>query len=167
MNADNLYHRGFNPCLEKAELSSFLSNLGRSSSPSTLGEASSSNLPLVPLGPCLYNQMVQYQTTLDRTFSALSDPTRRDILERLGSGPATISELAEPFGMSLTGLGKHVRVLEEARLVMTEKVGRTRPCRLGPGQLEDATRWIETHRLRWERRLDRLEGYVEKKGGRG
>jgi DNA-binding transcriptional ArsR family regulator len=110
--------------------------------------------------------MVQYQTTLDRTFSALSDPTRRDILERLGSGPATISELAEPFGMSLTGLGKHVRVLEEARLVMTEKVGRTRQCRLGPGQLEEATRWIEAHRLRWERRLDRLEGYIEKKGGR-
>jgi DNA-binding transcriptional ArsR family regulator len=109
--------------------------------------------------------MVQYEATLDRTFSALSDPTRRDILERLGRGPATISELAEPFGMSLTGLKKHVRVLEEAELVTTRKVGRVRECRLGPGQLEDATEWIESHRRRWERRLDRLEGYIEKKKG--
>ena len=113
----------------------------------------------------ILNLMVQYQGTLDRTFSALSDPTRRDILERLGRGPATIGELAEPFGMSLTGLGKHVRVLEEARLVTTEKVGRVRECRLGPGRLEDATEWIESHRRRWERRLDRLEGYIEKKKG--
>jgi DNA-binding transcriptional ArsR family regulator len=109
--------------------------------------------------------MVQYEATLDRTFSALSDPTRRDILERLGRGPATISELAEPFGMSLTGLKKHVRVLEEAELVSTRKVGRARECRLGPGRLEDATEWIEAHRKRWERRLDRLEGYIEKKKG--
>jgi len=111
--------------------------------------------------------MVQYQTELDRTFSALSDPTRRDILERLGRGPATIGELAEPFGMSLTGLKKHVSVLEEAQLVITRKVGRARECRLGPGQLEGATRWIETHRRRWERRLDRLEGYMERKRGSG
>jgi DNA-binding transcriptional ArsR family regulator len=115
----------------------------------------------------IVNQMVQYQATLDRTFSALSDPTRRDILERLGRGPATISELAQPFGMSLTGLKKHVRILEEADLVTTEKVGRTRECRLGPGQLEDATQWIETYRRNWERRLDKLEGYLERnKGGR-
>ena len=82
--------------------------------------------------------MVQYQLELDRTFSALSDPTRRAILERLGRGPATIGELAEPFGMSLTGLKKHVNVLEEADLVVTQKVGRTRRCRLGRGRLEDA-----------------------------
>jgi DNA-binding transcriptional ArsR family regulator len=105
--------------------------------------------------------MVQYQR-LDRTFSALSDPTRRGILERLGWGPATISELAEPFGMSLTGLKKHIRILEEADLVTTKKIGRTRECRLGPGQLEDVTRWIETYRRRWERRLGRLEGYLER-----
>lgn len=112
--------------------------------------------------------MVQYQPTLDRTFSALSDPTRRDILERLGRGPATVGELAEPYGMSLTGLKKHVRVLEEAGLVTTEKLGRARECRLGPGQLEDATEWIERYRLGWERRLDRLGGYIQrKKGGRG
>jgi DNA-binding transcriptional ArsR family regulator len=110
--------------------------------------------------------MVQYHG-LDRTFSALSDPTRRDILERLGRGPATITELAEPFGMSLTGLKKHVRILEEANLVTTEKVGRARQCRLAPGQLQDATKWIQTYQRRWERRLDRLEGYLDKdKGGR-
>ena len=109
--------------------------------------------------------MVQYQATLDHTFSALADPTRRDILERLGRGPATISELAEPYGMSLTGLKKHVRILEEADLVSTEKVGRTRQCRLGPEQLEDAAQWIEMYRSHWDRRLDRLEGYLERKKG--
>jgi DNA-binding transcriptional ArsR family regulator len=109
--------------------------------------------------------MVQYQATLDHTFSALADPTRRDILERLGRGPATISELAEPYGMSLTGLKKHVRILEEADLVTTEKVGRTRECRLGREQLEDAAQWIEMYRSHWERRLDRLEAYLEKKKG--
>ena len=109
--------------------------------------------------------MVQYSQRLDGTFSALSDPTRRAILERLGRGSATIGELAEPSGMSLTGLGKHVRVLEEAGLVTTEKVGRTRECRLGPGRLEDATRWIERYRRLWEYRLDGLEGYLEKNRG--
>ena len=115
----------------------------------------------------ILNLMVQYSQRLDGTFSALSDPTRRAILERLRRGPATIGELAEPAGMSLTGLGKHVRVLEEAGLVTTEKVGRTRECRLGPGRLEDATRWIERYRRLWEHRLDGLEGYLEKnKGGK-
>lgn len=113
----------------------------------------------------ILNLMVQYQAALDRAFSALSDPTRRAILERLGRGPATIGELAEPSGMSLTGLKKHVSILEEADLVSTEKVGRVRECRLGPGQLEEASRWIETHRGRWERRLDRLGDYVEKRRG--
>lgn len=107
--------------------------------------------------------MVQYHATLDRTFSALADPTRRTILERLGRGPATIGELARPFGMSLTGLKKHIRILEEARLVSTEKIGRSRECRLGPGRLDDATRWIETYRRRWERRLDRFESYLEER----
>ncbi len=105
--------------------------------------------------------------TLDRTFSALSDPTRRDILERLARGPASISELAQPFGLSLPGMLKHIRILEEADLVQTKKNGRTRECSLGPDQLKDATDWIEEHRRRWERRLDRLEGYLERrKGGR-
>jgi DNA-binding transcriptional ArsR family regulator len=108
--------------------------------------------------------MVQYQV-LDQTFSALSDPTRRKILDRLGRGPASISELAEPFGMSLTGLKKHVQILEEARLVTTEKIGRTRQCRLGPEKLEEAVHWIEIYREHWERRLDGLEAYFEQKRG--
>ena len=108
--------------------------------------------------------MVQY-AVLDRTFSALSDPTRRQILDRLGRGPASISELAQPFGMSLTGIKKHVQILEEARLVATEKVGRTRRCRLGSEQLDDAVEWIEIYRKQWERRLDGLEAYLEGKKG--
>jgi DNA-binding transcriptional ArsR family regulator len=103
---------------------------------------------------------------LDRTFSALSDPTRREILERLARGPASISELARPSGMSLPGVMKHVRILEDARLVTTHKTGRKRECRLGPEPLDDATTWIETYRRGWGHRLDRLERYVEKKGGR-
>jgi DNA-binding transcriptional ArsR family regulator len=106
--------------------------------------------------------MVQSQT-LDRTFSALSDPTRRDILELLSTGPASISELARPIGISLPGVLKHVRILEEAHLVATEKNGRTRECRLGPGDMDDATRWIEAYRSQWERRLDRLETIIERK----
>jgi DNA-binding transcriptional ArsR family regulator len=112
----------------------------------------------------MVNRMVKSQT-LDRTFSALSDPTRRDILERLSTGPASISELARPIGISLPGVMKHVRILEEANLVTTEKHGRTRECRLGPGDIEDVTRWIETYRLEWERRLDRLERYIENQRG--
>jgi DNA-binding transcriptional ArsR family regulator len=98
---------------------------------------------------------------LDRTFSALSDPTRRDILDRLSTGPASISELARPIGISLPGVMKHVRILEEAKLVTTRKNGRTRECRLAPGELDDATQWIESYRQRWERRLDRLEAYID------
>jgi DNA-binding transcriptional ArsR family regulator len=108
--------------------------------------------------------MVRY-STLDLTFSALSDPTRRGILDRLAEGPATLGELARPFDMTLPGLMKHVRVLEDARLVVTEKKGRTRECRLGSEHLDEAARWIETYRGRWERRLDRLEGYLERKKG--
>ena len=112
----------------------------------------------------MINRMVKY-SPLDRTFSALSDPTRRDILERLADGPATISELAYPFNISLPGLMKHVRILEQADLVTTEKHGRTRQCRLGPARLDDAAAWIQWYRNRWERRLDRLEGYLERKRG--
>jgi DNA-binding transcriptional ArsR family regulator len=108
--------------------------------------------------------MVKY-SPLDRTFSALSDPTRRDILERLADGPATISELAHPSGISLPGVMKHVRILEQAALVTTEKHGRTRHCRLGPARLDDAAEWIQLYRNSWERRLDRLEGYLERKRG--
>lgn len=108
--------------------------------------------------------MVKSQT-LDRTFSALSDPTRRGILERLSAGPATISELARPRGISLPGVMKHVRILEAAHLVTTEKKGRARECRLGTGDMDDAIRWIEHYRRQWDARLDRLEAIVARKKG--
>ena len=106
---------------------------------------------------------MQHNQTLDRTFFALSDPTRRSILEQLGRGPATIGELAEPFGLTLNGLKKHVGILETVDLVITEKVGRARECRLGPAQLENATGWIDGYRREWERRLDRFGAYVEER----
>jgi len=99
--------------------------------------------------------------TLDATFFALSDPTRRGILRRLGDGPATISDLAGPAGMTLDGIKKHVAILEGADLVVTAKVGRARECRLGPAQLEQASGWIEDYRRTWERRLDRFGAYAE------
>jgi DNA-binding transcriptional ArsR family regulator len=105
--------------------------------------------------------MVQYPQ-LDRTFAALADPTRRGILERLGRGSATISELAEPYGISLTGLKKHVRVLEEAELVTTEKVGRARECNLGPRRLDDAEEWMQMYRRMLDERLDRLGELLER-----
>ena len=106
--------------------------------------------------------MVQYGPQLDGAFAALADPTRRSILERLGGGSATISELAEPFEMSLTGIKKHVQVLEDAELVSTEKVGRARRCSLGPRRLEDAQRWIETYRQVLDGRLERFGELLEK-----
>jgi DNA-binding transcriptional ArsR family regulator len=102
--------------------------------------------------------MVQ-QDVLDRAFSALADSTRRDILTRLGRGSATIGELAEPAGMSLTGMKKHVQVLEDAGLVRTEKVGRSRRCHLGSERLDDAMAWISFYQRLWERRLDGLDAY--------
>lgn len=108
---------------------------------------------------------MHYTPTLDRTFFALSDPTRRRILELLAVRPASISELAEPFGLTLNGIKKHVQVLEDSDLVITEKVGRARECRLGPAQLEDATRWIEEYRRAWQARIDRFAAYVEEPGG--
>jgi DNA-binding transcriptional ArsR family regulator len=108
---------------------------------------------------------VHYTPTLDRTFFALSDPTRRSILERLGRGPATIGELAEPFGLTLNGVKKHIGILEEVDLVVTAKVGRARECQLGPAQLDDATEWIDDYRRTWQRRLDRFGAHVERKHG--
>lgn len=108
--------------------------------------------------------MVQY-SPLDRTLHALADPTRRRVLERLGRGNATITELAEPFGISLTGMKKHVRVLEEAELVTTEKVGRVRWCRLGPRRLEDVQEWTAAYRRMLDERLDRFEELLERTKG--
>jgi DNA-binding transcriptional ArsR family regulator len=109
--------------------------------------------------------MVQYQAALDRSFTALSDPTRRAILLRLGRSDASISELAQGFEMTLTGLKKHVHVLEEAGLVTTAKVGRVRHCRLGPRRLEDVTKWIASYRTMLEQRLDHLEDFLERTKG--
>lgn len=100
-----------------------------------------------------------HSQVLDRAFAALADATRRDILTRLGDGPATVSQLAEPAGITVTGMAKHVKVLEEAGLVSTEKVGRTRQCRLGIERLDDAMAWIGFYQRLWERRLDGLDAY--------
>ena len=108
--------------------------------------------------------MVQYPQ-IDRTFAALADPTRRGVLERLGRGNATITELAEPFGISLTGMKKHVRVLEDAELVTTEKVGRARECSLGSRRLDDVQGWIEMYRRMLDERLDRFGELLERTKG--
>ncbi len=108
--------------------------------------------------------MVQY-SQIDRTLGALADPTRRGILERLGRGNATITELAQPFGISLTGIKKHVRVLEEAQLVTTEKVGRARRCSAGPRRLEDVQDWTADYRRMLDERLDRFGELIERTKG--
>jgi len=107
--------------------------------------------------------MVQYTGggRLDASFSALSDATRRGVLEQLGRADASITELAGEFHMTLTGMRKHVRVLEQAELVSTEKVGRVRTCRLGPRRLVDETAWIERYRRLWDSRFDELDRVVE------
>ena len=110
----------------------------------------------------ILNHMVQYVTTrLDASFAALSDATRRGVLEQLGRADASITELAERFRMSLTGMKKHVGVLEQVGLVITKKVGRVRTCRLGPRRLEDEMRWLERYRQRWDARFDELDRVVE------
>ena len=106
--------------------------------------------------------MVQYSRKLDSAFGALADPTRRGILERLGRSDAAISELAEAFDITLTGIKKHVGVLEAAGLVTTEKVGRVRHCSLGPRRLDDETAWIAQYRRMLEGRLNRLGEFLER-----
>ena len=108
------------------------------------------------------NLMVQYTSaSLDASFAALSDATRRGVLEQLGRADASISDLAEKFHMTLTGMKKHVGVLEQARLVTTEKVGRVRTCRLGPRRLDEETAWIERYRQLWASRFDELDEVIE------
>ena len=97
---------------------------------------------------------------LDASFAALSDATRRGVLERLGRSEASITELADRFHMTLTGMKKHVGVLEQAGLVTTEKVGRVRTCRLGRDRLEAETAWIESYRQLWDARFDALDEVV-------
>jgi DNA-binding transcriptional ArsR family regulator len=106
--------------------------------------------------------MVQYVSgRLDVSFAALSDATRRGVLERLGRADASITDLAQTFHMTLTGMRKHVGVLEQAELVTTEKVGRVRTCRLGPRRLEEETAWIKQYRQLWDSRFDQLDKVVE------
>jgi len=109
--------------------------------------------------------MVQYSSTLDSAFTAVADPTRRGILERLGRREATITELAEAFDMTLTGLKKHVHVLETAGLVRTEKVGRVRTCRLGNRRLADESAWIANYHAMLDARLDSLGSFLERTKG--
>lgn len=109
--------------------------------------------------------MVHYSPALDSTFGALADPTRRGILDRLGRGDASISDLAGEFAMTLTGLKKHVQVLEAAGLVSTEKVGRVRVCRLGPRRLEDETAWLRAYQEMLEARYNRLGAFLERNPG--
>ncbi len=110
----------------------------------------------------ILNHMVQYSVArLDASFAALSDATRRGVLETLSRGEASITELAVRFQMTLTGMKKHVAVLEEAGLVTTEKIGRVRTCRLLTSGLEEEAAWIERYRQRWALRFDALDEVVE------
>jgi DNA-binding transcriptional ArsR family regulator len=106
--------------------------------------------------------MVQYlPARLDASFAALSDVTRRGVLEQLGRADASITDLADKFHMTLTGMKKHVSVLEQAGLVTTEKIGRVRTCRLGRRRLEDEVAWIEAYRQLWAARFNELDNIVE------
>ncbi|MBM6593440.1 ArsR/SmtB family transcription factor [Microvirga pudoricolor] len=106
--------------------------------------------------------MANYHTNLDRAFSALADPTRRAIVSRLCEGPRSVGELAEPFDIALPSLLKHVQVLERSGLVVSEKAGRVRICRIEPGALEATEAWIRQHIRAWESRLDRMEAHIQR-----
>ena len=117
-------------------------------------------MPLIRV--CILNHMVQYNPTdFDASFAALSDVTRRGVLEQLARADASITDLAEKFDMTLTGMKKHVGVLEQAGLVTTQKVGRVRTCKLGPRRLAEETAWIEAYRQLWASRFDELDKVVE------
>ena len=110
----------------------------------------------------ILNHMVQHlRNRLDASFAALSDPTRRGVLQQLGRADASITELADKFDMTLTGMKKHVGVLEQAGLVTTQKVGRVRTCTLGRRRLEEEMAWIERYRQLWDARFDELEEVVD------
>jgi DNA-binding transcriptional ArsR family regulator len=105
--------------------------------------------------------MLNYETPLDQAFQALADPTRRAIVERLAEGPASVSELKRPLDMSLPAVMQHLAVLESSGLVVSQKSGRVRTCRINQSAFADAERWLTERRLEWERRLDRLGDYLE------
>jgi DNA-binding transcriptional ArsR family regulator len=127
------------------------------------GNALRSRPPLHVANSCvILNYMVQYnQARFDTSFAALSDATRRGVLEQLGRGDASITDLAEKFHMTLTGMKKHVGVLEQAGLVTTEKVGRVRTCKIGRHRLEEEAAWIERYRQLWDARFDELDRVVD------
>jgi DNA-binding transcriptional ArsR family regulator len=106
--------------------------------------------------------MLQHPQPLDLMFQALADPSRRMMVERLSRGPASVSELAQPFAMSLSAVVQHLAVLEASGLVRSEKIGRVRTCRIEPAALETAEQWLSDRRLGWERKLDRLGDYLAK-----
>jgi len=105
--------------------------------------------------------MLQHSSSLDLAFQALADPARRAMVERLCEGPASVSELAQPFGMSLSAIVQHIAVLEGAGLVRSQKTGRVRTCQVEPAALRAVEKWISDRRLLWERRLDRLGEYLK------
>jgi DNA-binding transcriptional ArsR family regulator len=142
------------PAPGRAELDSLLLASNR------CGRSISSCMP--PARALILNLMVQYERArLDASFAALSDATRRGVLEQLGQADASITDLAAKFRMTLTGMKKHVGVLEQAGLVTTEKVGRVRTCRLGARRLEEETAWLERYRQLWAARFDELDDVVE------
>ena len=126
----------------------------------TLPRRASSCAP--PIRGYILNLMVQYKNAhLDASFAALSDVTRRGVLEQLGRAEASITDLAAKFDMTLTGMKKHVGVLEDAGLVTTEKIGRVRTCKIGPRRLEEEMAWIAKYRQLWAARFDELDKVVE------
>jgi DNA-binding transcriptional ArsR family regulator len=115
----------------------------------------------------ILRHMLNYVTPLDRAFQALADPTRRAMVERLTRGPASVSELKGPLVMSLPAVMQHLAVLETSGLIVSEKRGRVRTCRINPPALAEAERWIADRRLEWERRLDRLDEYLKSLNSEG
>lgn len=109
----------------------------------------------------ILRHMLNQSTALDLAFQALADPTRRAMVERLSRSPTTVSELAKPFAMSLPAVMQHLAVLEGSGLVVSEKIGRVRTCRIEPQALSEAEQWINARRLEWQRRLDRLGDYLK------
>lgn len=110
--------------------------------------------------PAILNDMVNQGADLDRAFHALADPSRRLIVERLTRGPASVSELARPLAMSLPAVMQHLQVLEACSLIVSEKAGRVRTCRIEPETLRRVEQWVVRQRTTWERRLDRLGDYL-------
>lgn len=105
--------------------------------------------------------MAKGRVDIDQVFHALGDRTRRAVLDRLRQGPVSVSQLAEPLGISLTAVGQHLDILEACGLVVTEKVGRVRSCRMATAGLDALEQWVREHRSEWERQMDRLQGLLE------